>query len=67
MEITCAFKHKWNINKACQMNELYFKIKNTQILQMAQDEATFINFNMKIIACIILFKYTYIHINLRLK
>lgn len=39
---------KWNINKACKMNESDFKVKNTQkqILQKVQGEATFINFNI---------------------
>ena len=55
---------KWNINKACKMNESDFKVKNTQkkILQKAQGEATFINFNMKIIACIMLFKVEIVNI-----
>lgn len=55
---------KWDINKACKMNESDFKVKNTQkqILQKAQGEATFINFNMKIIVCIILFKVEIINI-----
>ena len=60
---------KWNINKACKMNESDLKILKNKCYNCfprwnftvaSQGEATFINFNMKIIACIILFKYTYI-------